>query len=69
MKRFHRAMSLALFVLSSLILIVELFRASGLGPRIALLVVLMLFCVIIERLYAKLSGHSIGKDPALNDAR
>jgi hypothetical protein len=57
MKRFHRAMSLTLLVLASLILVVELFRAGGLYPRIMLISVLVLFCLIVERLCLNLSQN------------
>ena len=49
MKRFHRAVSLTLVVLASLIILVELFRTGGLYPRIALASILMMFCVVIQR--------------------
>jgi len=49
MKRFHRAVSLTLLVLASLIILVELFRTSGLYPRIALASILMMFCLVIQR--------------------
>jgi heme A synthase len=55
MKRFHRAVSLTLLALASLILFVELFRTGGLYPRIVLASTLMLFCVLIQRLAARLS--------------
>ncbi len=58
MKRFHRAMSLTLVVLSSLILVVELFRTGGLYPRTILALNLTLFCVLIRHLSAKLSQGS-----------
>jgi len=43
MKRFHRAVSLTLLVLASLILAVELFRTGGLYPRILLVATLMCY--------------------------
>jgi hypothetical protein len=49
MKRFHRAVSLTLLVLASLIILVELFRTSGLYPRIALASILITFCIVIQR--------------------
>ena len=55
MQRFHRAVSLTLLVLASLILTVELLRANGLYLRIALTSVLMLFCLIVQRLYRNLT--------------
>jgi heme A synthase len=55
MQRFHRAMSLMLLVLASLILLIELFRAVGLYPRITLGLVLALFCLIAQRLTAHAS--------------
>jgi hypothetical protein len=57
MKRFHRAVSLTLLVLASLILVVELLRTSGLYPRIVLASTLTLFCVLIQHLSAKLSQN------------
>jgi hypothetical protein len=52
---FHRAIALTLLVLASLILIVELFRARGLYPRIVLLSVLTPFCLIVQRFCTTLS--------------
>jgi hypothetical protein len=49
MKRFHRAVSLTLLALASLILVVELFRTAGLYPRIMLLVSLALLIMFIRR--------------------
>ena len=54
MKRFHRAVSLTLFVLASLILVVELFRTAGFFARIILASTLTMFCILIQRLSAKL---------------
>jgi len=53
--RFHRAVSLTLLVLASLILAVELVRTGGLYPKIALGATLTLFCTLIQHLSAKLS--------------
>jgi hypothetical protein len=58
MQRFHRAMSLTLLVLASLMLVVELFRAGGLYPRVVLLAVLAVFCLAVQRLCTNLSEHS-----------
>jgi hypothetical protein len=58
MKRFHRAVSLTLLVLASVILAVELVRTGGLYPRIVLAATLTLFCLIIQHLSAKLSPSS-----------
>lgn len=55
MKRFHRVMSITLLMLASVILIVDLFRSSGLHPRIILIAVLTLFCLIIRRLCTNIS--------------
>jgi len=49
MKRFHRAVSLTLFALASLILVVELFRTVGLNARIVLASTLAIFCIMIQR--------------------
>ena len=59
MQRFHRAMSLMLLVLANLILGVELFRASGIYPRMALLAVFVIFCVVIKQLASDLRPQSI----------
>ena len=45
MKRFHRAVSLTLLVLASLILVIELFRTGRLYLRILLASALTLFCI------------------------
>src|SRR5215469_533135 len=58
MKRFHHAISLTLLVLASLILVVELFRTGGIGPRVILAVTLVLFWTLIQRVSAKLSEGS-----------
>jgi heme A synthase len=55
MKRFHRALSLTLLVLASVILVVELVRTRDLYPRIVLAATLTLFCLLIQHLSAKLS--------------
>ena len=55
MKRFHRAMSITLLALGSLILIVEFFRVSGLYPRTILVAVVAGFGFAIERLCTQLS--------------
>ena len=54
MKRFHRGISLTLLVLASLILIVELFRAGGVYPRLVLAMALLAFCAFIRRLIEQL---------------
>lgn len=66
MKRFHRAVSLTLLVLASLILVVELFRTGGLYPRIALVSALTVFCGVIQHLSAKLSQSFQGRQPSQN---
>lgn len=58
MQRFHRAMSLMLLVLANLILAVEVFRAFGLYPRLALAAVFLLFCIVIKHLAADLRPKS-----------
>ena len=57
MIRFHRAISLTLLVLASLILIIELCRAGagGFYPRLVLASFLTMFCLAIQRLTATLS--------------
>jgi len=62
MKRFHRAVSLTLLVLASLILVVELFRTGGLYPRIALVSALTVSCRVIQHLSAKLSQSIRGSE-------
>jgi len=54
MMRFHRAVSLTLLVLATLILIIELFRVKSLYPRLVLASVLLLFCLAIQRICANL---------------
>ena len=61
MKRFHRVMSITLLGLASVILVVGLFRASGLYPRVILIAVWTLFCLIIRRLCAEISQSTPGK--------
>lgn len=50
MQRFHRAFSLTLLVLASLILVIEFFRATGFYPRAILAGVFTLFSVTAWRL-------------------
>jgi heme A synthase len=50
MQRFHRAMSVTLLVLASLILVVELFRDDAIYPRLVLTSVLVVFCMVVLRL-------------------
>lgn len=54
MQRFHRAMSLTLMVLADLMLAVELFRAPGIYPRLALVVMLVVFSLVIRELASSL---------------
>jgi heme A synthase len=61
LQRFHRAISLTLFVLASLILTVELFRADGRSARLVLISVLAALLLTGLRLAADLFGAS---DPA-----
>lgn len=65
MQRFHRAMSLTLLVLASVILIVELFRVSGPYPRIVLTSVLVLFSLIVQRLSRNLAHGTANNSPLL----
>ena len=55
MARFHRALSLTLLVLASLILVLELFRTGSPYPRVLLASTLVLFCTFVMRLSVKLS--------------
>ena len=50
MQRFHRAMSLTLLLLASVILVTEMVRAVGLYPRLVLAAVLATFCTVMWRL-------------------
>jgi len=50
MQRFHRAMSLTLLLLASVILVTEIVRAGGLYPRLVLGLVLTAFCIVIWQL-------------------
>lgn len=50
MQRFHRAMSVTLLALASLILVVELFRDDAIYPRLVLAAVLTVFCIVALRL-------------------
>lgn len=68
MQRFHRAMSITLLVLADLILVVELFRAPGIYHRLALLVVLVVFTLVIRQLASSLSPERGKYEPSL-DAR
>ena len=63
MMRFHRVMSITLLVLASLMLFVELFRAGSLFARIILLGVLMLFCLIVQRLCTNLAQWAPRRTP------
>src|SRR5215831_13440816 len=68
MARFHRAVSLTLLVLASLILIVELVRTGGLYPKIVLAAILTLFCVLIQHLSAKLSQNTQRSQSSPNES-
>jgi heme A synthase len=50
MQRFHRAMSLTLLLLASVILVTEMLRADNLYPRLVLGAVLAAFCIVMWRL-------------------
>ena len=54
MQRFHRAFSLTLLVLASLILVIEFCRCSGLYPRAILACAFTLFCGTLWRLSMEL---------------
>lgn len=60
MQRFHRAMSVTLFVLASLILIIEIFREGAFYPRVVLAGVLMVFCMVVLRLSKALFSRTDG---------
>jgi len=63
MMRFHRVMSITLLVLASLMLFVELFRAGSLFARIILIAVLILFCMIVQRLSTNLVQWTARRTP------
>ncbi len=50
MQRFHRAMSLTLLLLASVLLVTEMVRADGLYPHLVLGAVLAAFCIVMWRL-------------------
>ena len=60
MQRFHRAMSVTLFVLASLILNIEIFREGAFYPRVVLAGVLMFFCMVVLRLSKALFSRTDG---------
>jgi hypothetical protein len=60
MQRFHRAMSVTLLVLASLILAIELFRDEAVYPRIVLASVLTVFCTVVLRLLKALFTGTVG---------
>jgi heme A synthase len=60
MQRFHRAMSVTLFVLASLILVVEVFRDDVFYQRIVLAGILTMFCMILLRLSRALLSRTDG---------
>ena len=55
MQRFHRAISLTLLTLATLILAIEVYRTPAFYPRAVLIVVLFLFGLLGSRLFATLS--------------
>lgn len=61
MKKFHRAVSITLLALASLILLVDLFQTHGLYPRIALAATLTTFALIIRHVSANLSAANTNK--------
>ena len=60
MQRFHRAMSVTLFVLASVILIIEILRDNAVYPRVVLASVLMVFCMAVLRLSKGLLSRNKG---------
>ena len=60
MQRFHRAMSVTLFVLAILILMIEVFRDDVFYQRIVLVGVLVMFCMILLRLSRALLSRTDG---------
>lgn len=65
MQRFHRAMSLTLLVLADSILVVELFRASGIYPRIGLAMMLVVFSFAVRELASSLRPKRASAEPSL----
>ena len=63
---FHRAVSLTLLVLASVILAVELVRIGAPYPRVVLAAALTLFCVRIRHRAAKLSQSIQNSRPSQN---
>jgi hypothetical protein len=61
MQRFHRAMSLTLLVLASVILVTELFRAPGQLSRLVVIVLLALFFFIVIRIRTELFEATNGR--------
>ena len=60
MQRFHRAMSVTLLVLATLILVIEIFRDRAFYPRVLLVAVLVLFCMVVIRLSKVLFSRTGG---------
>lgn len=64
MQRFHRAMSLTLLALSTLILIIEIIRTAGIVPRLSAGILLAGSCAVMVRIVSGLL-----RDPSQNAAR
>ncbi|SPE30459.1 membrane hypothetical protein [Candidatus Sulfotelmatomonas gaucii] len=60
MQRFHRAMSVTLLVLATLILVVEIVRDKAFYPRVLLAAVLVLFSMAVLRLSMPLFSRNEG---------
>jgi hypothetical protein len=61
MQRFHRAMSVTLLALASLILLIEFFRVGGVYPRALLVGVLAVFTGVTARLCRELVAGTGGR--------
>ncbi len=69
MQRFHRAMSVTLLVLASLILVVEIFRTKGFYPRLMLAGVLAVFCIAVLHMAKALLHRTDGDEAASSSER
>lgn len=65
MQRFHRAMSLTLLLLASVILVTEMLRAGGLYPRLVLGAVLTAFCIVMWQLGTTMRTRQVDPQASL----
>jgi hypothetical protein len=59
--RFHRVISLTLLVLACLFLVVECFRSTGFYALMILMSMIMVFSLMIQRMYSRLSPSVSGQ--------